>query len=41
MRAWVQGNTLTRFRMYGGSQEGGIYEKEKQNTLALNCKRKR
>lgn len=36
MGAWVQGNTPARFRTYRGSQEGGIDEKEKQDTLALN-----
>lgn len=36
MRAWVQGNTPARFRMYRGNKEGGIDKKEKQDTLALN-----
>lgn len=28
-------NILTKFRMYRGSLEGGIYEKKKQDILAL------
>jgi len=40
MRAWEQGNTLSRFRMHRRSQEEGIHEQEKQNTLALNYERK-